>query len=167
MGLAARPWLNHLSPGVHDAMGPAILVSSVVAIAGGAAIAIPGLLRRRAWFFVSFLLVVLLMGIATRTILPRLDPYVSARWYGNFLRDDLHPDRIFTFRLNRSWSYGLNFYLDRELPEWLPSDPEAALVLTTPQGLEEMRRLGRVRGELNEPESGILCVPVYPAPRPR
>jgi len=79
------------------------------------------------------------------------------------MRNDAHPDRIFTYHLQRSWVYGIDFYLGRELAEWSPADPESALVLTTPEGLREMRRLGRVHGDLDESYRGILYVPVAPA----
>jgi 4-amino-4-deoxy-L-arabinose transferase-like glycosyltransferase len=97
--------------------------------------------------------------------LPVLDPYLSARAHADFLRHDLRPDRIFTFGLNRSWSYGLAFYFRRELPEWSPGDPEPALVLTTRKGLAEIVKAGRFQGDLNETEKGILYVPVGPLPR--
>jgi hypothetical protein len=98
-------------------------------------------------------------------ILPALDPYLSARPHAAFLRGDLRPDRIFTYRLNRSWNYGLAFYFRRELSEWSPNEPDAALVLTNQKGIEEITKAGRVQGELNEPQQGILYVPVSPLPR--
>jgi 4-amino-4-deoxy-L-arabinose transferase-like glycosyltransferase len=111
------------------------------------------------------LLVVAAVFIASLRVLPALDPYLSARPHAVFLRHDLRPDRIFTFQLNRSWNYGLAFYFRRELPEWSPQDPEAALVLTTSKGLEEIVEAGRFQGDLNEVEKGILYVPVSPLPR--
>ena len=83
------------------------------------------------------------------------------------MRNDQHPDRIFTYRVQRAWDYGLAFYLQRELPEWSPTDPEAALVLTSPQGLEEIRQLGRVSGTLDEGYGGLLYVPIQRVPTPR
>ena len=109
-------------------------------------------------------LAVLSMEIAGMGILPSLDPYLSARWHAQFVRNDVHPDRIFTYGLPRAWTYGLAFYLGRELPEWNPGDPESALVLNTPKGLAEMTKRGRFRGELEEPFKGILYVPAFPAP---
>jgi hypothetical protein len=102
---------------------------------------------------------------ANMAILPALDPYLSARPHAAFLRGDLRPDRIFTYRLNRSWNYGLAFYFRRELPEWSPNEPGAALVLTNQKGLEEITKAGRVQGELNEPQPGILYLPISPLPR--
>jgi 4-amino-4-deoxy-L-arabinose transferase-like glycosyltransferase len=111
------------------------------------------------------LLVVAATLIADLRILPALDPYVSARSHAIFLRHDLRPDRIFTFQLNRSWSYGLAFYFRRELPEWSPGDPEAAFVLTTRKGLAEIVKAGRFQGDLTETEQGIVYVPIGPLPR--
>jgi 4-amino-4-deoxy-L-arabinose transferase-like glycosyltransferase len=105
------------------------------------------------------------VAVAGLRILPAMDPYLSARPHAVFLRGDLRPDRIYTYHLNRSWNYGLAFYLRRELPEWSPQEPDAALVLTNRKGLDEMVKAGRVQGELNETEQGILYVPISPIPR--
>lgn len=127
--------------------------------------AVLGLFRKREALTLSVFLVALCVEIAGSLALPTLDPFLSARFHGTLLRNSRHPDRVFTFQLSRSWQYGLNFYLDREISEWVPSDPGAALVLTRPQGLAEIRKTGRVQGTLEEPYGGILYVPVLPAPR--
>jgi 4-amino-4-deoxy-L-arabinose transferase-like glycosyltransferase len=104
---------------------------------------------------------------ANLQLLPILDPLYSARPYAQLMRNDQHPDRIFTYHVQRAWDYGLAFYLQRELPEWSPTDPEAALVLTSPQGLVEIRKLGRVSGALDEEYGGLLYVPIQRVPTPR
>jgi len=106
-----------------------------------------------------------MLEIANLEILPALDPFYSARYHRAFMRNDLHPDRIFTYHLRRTWNYGLAFYFHREIPEWSPADSEAALVLTTPEGLEEIKKLDRFRGALDESYVGVLYVPVQRAPR--
>ena len=111
------------------------------------------------------LAVVLTLEIANVEVLPSVDPLYSARYHAQFMGHDLHPDRIFTFELARSWNYGLAFYFHRQLPEWQSSDPRAGLVLTTPAGLKKITAIGRFRGELDEPDKGILYVPVEMAPR--
>jgi 4-amino-4-deoxy-L-arabinose transferase-like glycosyltransferase len=105
------------------------------------------------------------VGFANVTILPALDPLVSARPYAELLQNDLHPDRIFVFQLKRTWNYGLAFYLHRELPEWSPEDPNAALVLTNREGLEKIEKAGRFHGELEQSNRGIFFVPIESAPR--
>jgi len=105
--------------------------------------------------------------IASLRLLPAVDPAVSARAHSEFMRNDQHPDRIFTYQLRRNWIYGLNFYFRRELPEWSPGDPRPALVLTTPAGLEQIRKLGRVNGEIEQTQPGLVYVPITPAPLSR
>jgi 4-amino-4-deoxy-L-arabinose transferase-like glycosyltransferase len=100
-------------------------------------------------------------------VLPAFDPVYSARWHQAYLAHDLHPDRIFTYELHRSWEYGLAFYFRRELPEWQPGDPAPALVLTTPIGEQQIAAMGRIRGALDESGLGIVYVPVYPLPYSR
>jgi 4-amino-4-deoxy-L-arabinose transferase-like glycosyltransferase len=152
-------FLNHrLPPDAPDALGQTILICA--AIAGALIIKALRLFDKRGALLVSALLVAVLVEIAGARILPRLDAYISARPHAQLLLNDRRPERIFTYRLNRSWNYGLAFYLGRELPEWSPIDPQPALVLTNPKGLQEIRRLGRLGGELDQSYQGILYVPV-------
>jgi 4-amino-4-deoxy-L-arabinose transferase-like glycosyltransferase len=111
------------------------------------------------------LAVVIALEIANFRILPTIDPLYSARYHAQFMSHDLHPDRIFTLDLARSWNYGLAFYFRRVLPEWSSSDPRPALVLTNPAGLKQITKLGRFQGELDEPDKGVLYVPVQTAPQ--
>jgi 4-amino-4-deoxy-L-arabinose transferase-like glycosyltransferase len=165
LGLSALYWMSRLVPVPRGAIARMIILSASVAIVGGVLVAVLGFAGRHSFVLLSVLLTMLCLEIAGLGILPSLDPYVSARWHARFMRNDLRPDRILTYRLKRSWTYGLAFYLGRELPEWSAADPEAALVLTTPEGLKEMIRLGRFRGALDEPYQGILYVPAFPARR--
>jgi len=105
------------------------------------------------------------LEIANIVVLPALDPYVSARPHAAYFRNDLHPDRIFTYQLRRTWNYGLAFYFHREIPEWSPQDPDAALVLSSHEGFEKIQKAGRFRGVEELPQQGILYVPVEAAPR--
>ena len=102
---------------------------------------------------------------ANTFVLPALEPYISARSHAAFFQNDLHPDRIFTYGLRRSWNYGLAFYFHRELSEWAPQDPDAALVLTSHEGMEKIIKAGRFRSIEEPPAQGIIYVPVAPAPR--
>jgi len=165
LGVWSGLWMRRLPQTLHGASGGAIVTSAIIAAVGGWAIAALAFLRRPALIAVTLLLSAVLVEIATSRILPALDPVISARPHAELLSRDLHPDRIFTFDLPRAWDYGLAFYLGRELPEWSPANPDSALVLTTPQGLEEMRRLGRFNGTLDEDYQGILFVPAFPMPR--
>ncbi len=142
----------------------AVVLGISIAIAAGLAAA--GF-RRRPEFAIALcgVCVAAALGGMSLRVLPAVDAFSSARRPAEFLQADRRPDRIFTYHLERSWNYGLAFYFHRELPEWSPGDPEPALVLTTPQGYQEIRALGRFHGSLDEAYVGVLYVPVPPAPR--
>jgi 4-amino-4-deoxy-L-arabinose transferase-like glycosyltransferase len=165
MALSTVHWLNRLPAAARNVSGKMILQISILAVAGGIVIVVLALLRNRGALLFSLFMVALCVELAGSRVLPALDPFISARFHGELLTNHRYPDRVFTFHLTRSWQYGLNFYLGREVAEWPPADADAALVLTTPQGLDEIRKMGRVQGALDEPYEGILYVPVLPAPR--
>ncbi|MGA8306831.1 MAG: phospholipid carrier-dependent glycosyltransferase [Candidatus Acidiferrales bacterium] len=165
MALSAVHWINRLPAAARDISGKMILHISIIAVAGGIVIVVFALLRNRGALLLSFFMAALCVELAGARVLPTLDPFISARFHGDLLRNHRYPNRVFAFHLTRSWQYGLNFYLGREVAEWSPSDADAALVLTTAQGLDEIRKMGRVQGALDEPYEGILYVPVLPAAR--
>ena len=149
-----------------DAVSLLSKASLAIAIMVAAAILYAGINR-------NLRLVVILTGLsaavtleaANTAVLPALDPYISARPHAAFFQNDLHPDRIFTYELRRAWSYGLAFYFHREISEWSPQDPDAALVLTSREGLKKIVKAGRFRSAEEPPARGIIYVPVAPAPR--
>lgn len=165
LGISAAIWLHRLPAPEHQALRSPVLLSIVVAIVGAAAIAFLAFPANSQFVAFSLAVVTLLVVVAGLAVLPRLDPFFSARWHAQLLRNDRHPDRIFTYHLPRSWGYGLAFYLGRQLPEWSAKDPNPALVLTTPEGLNEIRQLRRFYGNLEESYQGILYVPIGAAPR--
>ncbi len=164
IGLAAAHTIGRINPGL----------AGLSRFLGGGAVMF-GLFLIAASFYRTGQLVIPLcilfvaagLEIANLRLLPELDRFYSARPHADFMRNDLRPDRIFTYQLSRSWDYGLAFYFRRQLPEWSPHDPDAALVLTTPAGLREISRLDRFRGSLNENYEGILYVPVMRVASPR
>jgi 4-amino-4-deoxy-L-arabinose transferase-like glycosyltransferase len=167
LGIVALVWPHRLPASMHEALGSTIVIAAIIAFVGAAAILLLAVRRDRTFLTVSLALAAVLVEFAGLAILPRIDPYISARWHAQLMHGNLHPDRIFTYRLPRSWNYGLAFYFARELPEWSPADPNPALVLTTPSGLREIRQAQRFYGNLEETYQGILYVPIGPLPRSR
>ena len=166
LGVAAWRGMARVS---IEAIGNSRAIGAVAAIAGlliaVGLVAISFYRQPQLVIALSVLAVALAVGAVSLGVLPKLEPLFSARSHVAFMGNDQHPERIFTYRLARSWDYGLAFYFHRELPEWAPTDPEAALVLTTPDGLEQIEKLGRFRGGLDEAYVGILYVPVQREPR--
>ena len=164
IGISAAFWQRRLPAEAKDALGRPIFLCAVLAVAVGLLVIGLTIFHKHTAIPLSLFLVGALVISAGARILPVLDPYISARRHAAVLAQDRRPDRIFTYHLNRSWTFGLAFYLRREIPEWSASDPEAAFLLTTPRGLEELRKLGRFHGNLDEEFEGVLYVPVLPAP---
>ena len=98
------------------------------------------------------------------SLLPNLDSSVSARELATLVSASPQAD-FYTYRLQRSWNYGLAFYAGREIKEWSPEDPGAASLLTTAQGLNELKKLGRFSGSVNPAERGVRYVRIEAARR--
>jgi 4-amino-4-deoxy-L-arabinose transferase-like glycosyltransferase len=81
---------------------------------------------------------------AGRRVLPKLDPWLSARAMVNSAEKTSAMNIPWeSLQLNRSWQFDLNFYLQREILEWNPDSPYETLVLTNAKGIEDIRRAGR------------------------
>lgn len=158
--------MNSQAPNPSLAISTPLLAGACLAAAAGIAILFLAKSRRRAVIWTSLILSCVLIEMAGTAVLPGLDSRLSPRSVGTMLRRDLRPDRLFTYRLSRSWDYGLTFYLGKELQEWSFAHPQAGLVLTTPEGFAEIKRGGYFHGFLNEPYQGIVFVPVPVQPPP-
>jgi 4-amino-4-deoxy-L-arabinose transferase-like glycosyltransferase len=165
LAFAAAASVRFLPVAQRDAVRIPIFLAALIAVAGAAIIFWRSRHSADETISAALILPALLVLFVSITFLPRLDPFISARWHAQLMRNDRHPDRIFAYHLPRAWSYGLAFYLGRQLPEWSAADPNPALVLTTPRGLTEIRQLHRFYGDLDENYQGIFYVPIQPLPR--
>lgn len=164
LGVAGSFWLRRLPRAAALQMRPDIFASIAAVIAGGIAILLLAPRRPRAGMWIALVLVSSLVEFAGIAILPKLDPYYSARSVGTMLQGDRRPDRLFVYGLPRAWEWGVDFYLGRELHEWSPDDHAAALVLTTPKGFAALKNDGYFRGNLVEPYEGVFLVPIRARP---
>lgn len=175
LGVAAFIYLRRINWHANDpfattnAIPFGVYLGSTLLVLAAVTIAIAGLRGNARWAIGLCALCLAASVVAANAfVLPFVEGRYSARPYAQFLRNDPHPDRIFTYHLPRAWNYGLAFYFNRELPEWSPNDPDPAFVLATPKGLEEIRRMGRSAGELDLSQGGqqsLVYVPVNAAPR--
>ena len=175
LAVAAFVYLRRINWHANDPFAAAnttpigVYLASALLLLAAVVIAIAGLRGNARWTFgICALCISASIVAASAFVLPVVEGRYSARPYAQFLRNDPHPDRIFTYQLPRAWEYGLAFYFNRELPEWSPNDPDPALVLATPKGLQEIRKMGRTAGELDLAQGGqqaLVYVPVNAAPR--
>lgn len=88
------------------------------------------------------------IALANRAAMPWLDSRVSARPIArNILRNPEITGRLMVFRVQRGWQYALNFYLGRELTDWNPSELQDQYVVSSLNGILELREK-RIRYEL-------------------
>jgi 4-amino-4-deoxy-L-arabinose transferase-like glycosyltransferase len=164
-------WLSANPDAISNGAPQSVYVGPVLLIVAALAIAVAGLLGNARWTLgLCALCFVASVEFANLVILPRVESRYSARPFVQLVSNDAHASRVFVYQLPRAWNYGLHFYAEREIPEWSPTDPAPALVLTTPKGLEQIRQMGRSSGSLGETRGGkqpVIYVPVNAAPHPR
>ena len=97
------------------------------------------------------------------SMLPRLDQFISPRTIAQRLQERGDADRVSVYRLQRGWHYGLNYYLDRELHEWVPGP--LSLVVTTPDGVQELRAQALHVRVLDRVSAEAVLVTVAPTPK--
>jgi 4-amino-4-deoxy-L-arabinose transferase-like glycosyltransferase len=78
----------------------------------------------------------------TREVLDGRYSSRSAPKAAQIVWNDYSPERTSTYKLTRSFQYGLNFYFHRELPEWLPGRPAPGWVFAPASEEGELRDQG-------------------------
>lgn len=165
-GLAA--FLFHLARRVsgsslaeYELSSVAVAISLLIALLA-LAVMIAGFLQKIGLAIALCAFAVLLsVEFAGLRVLPSLDPVLSTRSAAEWLdRHSLGP--TFTYHSQRSWNYGLAFYLGHEIDEWSPEVSGAAAVLTSAQGLEDIKNLGRIRGQVEQVQPGVFLIQVEP-----
>ena len=125
--LAALPLAGAMIRGINKVQAGYVPVESAVFLFGILVVALVLKSRpREALLFVT-LFAIVAVEIANFSLLPGLDSQFSARpLAAKILNTDPSGGNVAVYRLPRAWEYGMNFYLNRDLPEWTPgsSDPE-------------------------------------------
>jgi 4-amino-4-deoxy-L-arabinose transferase-like glycosyltransferase len=134
------------------------LIAAVLSLIFGLKRKLAGLLLTSAWA------VAISVELAGFALLPALDPSISARDRATMISGQPETN-FYTFHLQRSWNYGLAFYAGRPLEEWSPENSGAATLLTTSQGLIELKKRGRFSGSVNPQERGMRYVKIEPVTR--
>jgi 4-amino-4-deoxy-L-arabinose transferase-like glycosyltransferase len=116
-------------------------VSAMIALTCAAACVIC-ILRRQTDLLigVGVLCLLLFVEAVDRSALPIVDRYISPRRVAQLVNG--YPQSsggIVVFRLKRSWHYGLNFYLHREIEEWNGDTNNPAIAVVSIEGLSDLR----------------------------
>ncbi len=112
--------------GMRNLDRPEYMLASGVALIFGMTIVILAFKKRTAAAFITVvLLVISIVGVADAVVLPRLDSRISARPFARKLQEThSFGSNVSTYHLARGLQYGMEFYLNRELPEWRPGAGE-------------------------------------------
>ena len=140
--LAAVWWLRSMAnlPSSKAPLG--LLITVFVGTAACVCLALAGQLRT-AFAGAGVLMAVMLIGVNTE-IIPKVDPLLSPRTAARATpQEALSGGNLAIFDVGRAWEYGLDFYLDRALPEWSPNMPAPGWVWTTERGTAEIGQLNR------------------------
>ena len=164
--LAAAVFTSQSSNIIHTAVaaGPTpiyLLVFSLML--GGLAIIVATWWRAIAGMPTA-LVVTLLMLLPGYNLIGRLDPQLSARTCAAQL-DPVRAKNTYSFKLQRGWQYQLNFYLDREIPEWSPDILGHALVVTNEKSLSALKQIAEIKNVVWNRSSQAEIVEVTPLPR--
>ncbi len=118
----------------------------VILILGGVGITVLGLLRRpRAGLLLSVLAIVsAILGLSREhawvldgAVSTRLDAQLISKKYSDF-----SPDNVALYKVHRTVEYQMNFYLHRELPQWLPKSMRPNWVFTSHREERELELAG-------------------------
>jgi 4-amino-4-deoxy-L-arabinose transferase-like glycosyltransferase len=145
LAIACASWFRRLpfESTLTGSKAPAVLMAT--AFVGGLAcisLALAGRLRS-AFATAGMLMAVLLVGVNT-AIIPKVDPLLSPRTAARATPLEAFDDpRLAILHVSRPWEYGLDFYLDRALPEWTPAMPAPSWVWTTERGAAELASRAR------------------------
>jgi 4-amino-4-deoxy-L-arabinose transferase-like glycosyltransferase len=139
--------------------GPLVSLYIIVAVAGGLIVIGAALLRQtRASLTFSVVLVLFLLNLVYVS-LGKLDPRLSARSCARQIGLE-RAANTYSFKLQRSWQYQLNFYLHHEIMEWSPRVAGEATVVTSEKNLEELERSAQIVAVISKqsPEAEVVVV---------
>jgi 4-amino-4-deoxy-L-arabinose transferase-like glycosyltransferase len=139
--------------------GPLVSLYIMVAAGGGLIVIGAALLRQtRAGLAFSVVLLLFLLNLVYVS-LSKLDPQLSARSCARQIAVE-RAANTYSFKLQRSWQYQLNFYLHREIAEWSPNVAGEATVVTSEKNLEELERSAQIVAVISKqsPEAQIVVL---------
>jgi hypothetical protein len=123
----AIPVVVEMTGGTLAMFRPEYVLPALVAFGFGVAAVVLAMTKRPTAAFVSVVfLITMVVEIANFKVLPQLDRQISSRPLAReILAANPSGQDVATYDIPRAWHYGLNFYLNRDLPEWTPESPES------------------------------------------
>jgi len=170
-------WFHRQLPASPFAPPHSIWYLLAFAAAGGALVAALGSARRiAAAFLANAALMAGLLLAANWFVVPRIDPAVSSRATAKaFLvaeagstinsTEKIPTGSLGSYKLDRAWQFGLEYYLDHPIPEWTPEAGGSFWLFTNDTGCRDIRRRGMECTPVQQISSTAWLVRVQPAAR--
>ncbi|MDQ1407908.1 MAG: hypothetical protein QOG55_3537 [Acidobacteriaceae bacterium] len=139
--------------------GPLVSLYIIVATVGGLIVIGAAALRQtRAGLTFSVVLALFLLNLVYVSF-SKLDAQLSARNCARQIGIE-RAANTYSFKMQRSWQYQLNFYLHREIPEWGSDNAGEATVVTNKKNLAELEKSGQIITVVSEvsPEAEVVVV---------
>jgi 4-amino-4-deoxy-L-arabinose transferase-like glycosyltransferase len=115
----------------NSSLPPQYLLVALAVLLGGIVVTILAFRSRPATAVLCLALVVAGgVAIADFTVLPSLDTQISSRALATILaQKGVSADNVSIHELPRAWKYGLDYYFNRDLPEWAPDQGETQFIV--------------------------------------
>jgi 4-amino-4-deoxy-L-arabinose transferase-like glycosyltransferase len=168
LAIGAAFWVSRQTVGFPLEAQAELRYWFIAAGIGGAAIAALGSKKRMtAALLLNAMLFAGLFESANWKLLPKLDPYLSARTTAlNAVASRTigvsASDSLGTYRLDRGWQFGLEYYLGRSLPEWQPELGQPSMLFTNEGGCKDIVKRGLICEPVQETTSTAWLVRVSP-----
>jgi 4-amino-4-deoxy-L-arabinose transferase-like glycosyltransferase len=162
LSATAGHWLRRL-PQTWDVSHRNVILAvlAATAAAGLAVFVLALAARMRLAVGASALSMGILVAAVAWVFLPEVGPYLSARDAARAGRQIAGQNAtIETYGLTRDWVYGLDYYWDRELPDWSPFERQPAWIYTTPKSLAAMTHEAHLVGPAQNLPGGLILVRV-------
>ncbi len=129
--LVASKWGAIFVGGIEELFPNQHVQTGFVVVLLGVGIVLLALKKRPvAALLLLTLLVASIVEFANFDLLPELDNQISSRPLAErLIRDGVSGDDLAIYELPRSWKYGLDYYMNRELPDWVPGKSEPEWIL--------------------------------------
>jgi 4-amino-4-deoxy-L-arabinose transferase-like glycosyltransferase len=135
VSIQALIWKGHPQPKLYALVGIAIAILGATSTIMCARLGMQGGILGSGVF-----VVVLFLACANSSFLHWLDTVVSPRPIARIVTSHQNlASNVFSYRLNRGWLYGTNFYLRRQLQEWNGAYAQPVMALVSPDGLKDLR----------------------------
>ena len=151
---------------LYNVPGARVLGLVGLAIAGGVIAMLFSAMKRPGQAFAAVVLVVaVLVAYMIVDILPFANPTLSAR---NLARESFvqNPsgNNVAVYAIPREWSYGLNYYFGRELPEWKGAGPPPEWLFTSKlNGIKLLHPGDQIYGMTGRAAAGAVLLHLQPS----